>query len=166
VRPSTPRNQGHPLNPVYAFMVQSTIPSGRLLSIDQAAAVKSAGVLAVITPFKRAKSSRRPAPNHPRGGISPCCRRRTSFIHGQPIALVVARFHGRSHASGKSVTKFTIRKFPQCSIFPCSPRRSPAPLNLPVREPATQTRGDVWLAAMAKGTVMVDHTYTTPYQHQ
>jgi xanthine dehydrogenase YagR molybdenum-binding subunit len=38
------------------------------------------------------------------------------------------------------------------------------PPKSPGREPATQTRGDL-AAAMAKGTVTVEQTYTTPYQH-
>ena len=39
----------------YAYLVQSTIPSGSIAAIDQTAATRAPGVLAVITPFNAPK---------------------------------------------------------------------------------------------------------------
>ncbi|MGH9596558.1 MAG: xanthine dehydrogenase family protein molybdopterin-binding subunit, partial [Edaphobacter sp.] len=39
----------------YAYVVQATIPSGIIVSIDQAAAARAAGVYSIITPFNAPK---------------------------------------------------------------------------------------------------------------
>ena len=150
-----------PADPVYAFMVQSTIPSGRLLSIDQAAAIKSAGVLAVITPFN--------APKLPLASPQPPARRHITvlqeteiFYNGQPIALVVARSMAEAMQAA-NLLRIHYQQTPAKLNF-LDRLAEARPPKSPGREPATQTRGDV-AAAMAKGTVTVDHTYTTPYQH-
>jgi xanthine dehydrogenase YagR molybdenum-binding subunit len=82
----------------YAYIVQSTVPSGRIISIDQAAAMKSSGVLAVITPFN--------APKLPPANPQPPARRYITvlqeldvFYNGQPIAVVVARSLAEANAS-------------------------------------------------------------------
>jgi len=150
-----------PTDPVYAYIVQSTIPSGRIVSIDDSAATKSSGVLAVITPFN--------APKLPVAKPQPPARRHLSllqerdvFYNGQPIAVVVA------HSLPEALQA--------AELLHIHYQSSPAKLNFdkrlaearppksPGREPAAQTRGDI-AAAMAKGTVTVDQTYTTPYQH-
>ncbi len=73
-RQVSPPSSSRPAEPAYAFIVQSTIPSGQLLSIDQSAAERAAGVLAVITPFNAPKlpvahapASRAPPRHHPAG---------------------------------------------------------------------------------------------------
>ena len=45
---------------VYAFIVQATIPSGSVKSIDTASANRAPGVIAVITPFNAPKLSQGP----------------------------------------------------------------------------------------------------------
>lgn len=70
-----------PADPAYAYMVQSTIPRGRITSIDEGAAMKSSGVLAVMTPFNAPKL---PAAQL-RGGISRCCKMRTCFTKGNRL---------------------------------------------------------------------------------
>ena len=47
---------------VYAYIVQSTIPSGTIVSIDRAAADRSPGVIAILTPLQRAKVESGAAP--------------------------------------------------------------------------------------------------------
>jgi xanthine dehydrogenase YagR molybdenum-binding subunit len=143
-----------PSDPVYAYVVQSTIPSGRISSIDQAAAVKSSGVLAVITSFNAPKlpvaSPQLPARRH-----IPVLQETDVFYNGQPIAVVVARSLPEAMQAA--------------SLLHISYQQALAKLGFKdrlaeAREPATQTRGDL-AAAMAKGSVSVDQTYTTPYQH-
>ena len=150
-----------PTDVAYAYIVQSTIPSGRLTSIDQAAAEKSSGVLAVITPFN--------APKLPAASPQPPARRhvtvlqeRDVFYNGQPIAVVVARSLPEAMQAA-SLLHIHYQQTPAKLKF--KDRLGEArPPKSPGREPATQTRGDL-AAAMAKGTVTVEQTYTTPYQH-
>jgi xanthine dehydrogenase YagR molybdenum-binding subunit len=150
-----------PTDPVYAFMVQSTIPSGRLASIDQAAAMKSSGVLAVITPFN--------APKLPVASPQPPARRHVTvlqetdiFYNGQPIALVVARSLPEAMQASK-LLRIAYQQTPPKLSFNARLAEARAPKS-GGREPSTQTRGDI-AAAMARGTVTVDQTYSTPYQH-
>jgi xanthine dehydrogenase YagR molybdenum-binding subunit len=150
-----------PIDAVYAFIVQSTIPSGRIVSIDQAAAVKSAGVLAVITPFN--------APKLPAASPQPPARRHITvlqetdvFYNGQPIAVVVANSMAEA-VQAASLLRTHYQQTPAKLNF--HDRLAEArPPKSPGREPATQVRGDV-VAAMANGAVTVDQTYSTPYQH-
>jgi len=150
-----------PTDVAYAYIVQSTISSGRLTSIDQAAAEKSSGVLAVITPFN--------APKLPAASPQPPARRhvtvlqeRDVFYNGQPIAVVVARSLPEAMQAA-SLLHIHYQQTPTKLKF--KDRLGEArPPKSPGREPATQTRGDL-AAAMAKGTVTVEQTYTTPYQH-
>ena len=150
-----------PTDVAYAYIVQSTISSGRLTSIDQAAAEKSSGVLAVITPFN--------APKLPAASPQPPARRhvtvlqeRDVFYNGQPIAVVVARSLPEAMQAA-SLLHFHYQQTPAKLKF--KDRLGEArPPKSPGREPATQTRGDL-AAAMAKGTVTVEQTYTPPYQH-
>jgi xanthine dehydrogenase YagR molybdenum-binding subunit len=150
-----------PTDAVYAYIVQSTIPSGQIVSIDDAAAIKSSGVLAVITPFN--------APKLPVAKPQPPARRhitllqeRDVFYNGQPIAVIVARSLPEAMQAAEllhiqyqsSPAKLNFDK----RLAEARPPKSPG------REPAAQTRGDL-AAAMAKGTVSIDETYTTPYQH-
>ena len=150
-----------PSEPVYAYVVQSTIPSGRLVSIDQTAAAKASGVLAVMTPFH--------APKLPVSSPQPPARRHVTvlqetdvFYNGQPIAVVVARSLPEAVGAAK-LLHIRYEKAPAKLHF--KERLSEARLpKSPGREPAAQTRGDMG-AAMAKGEVTVAETYTTPYQH-
>jgi xanthine dehydrogenase YagR molybdenum-binding subunit len=150
-----------PTDPVYAYVVQSKISSGQIISIDDAAAAKSSGVLAVLTPFN--------APKLPVAKPQPPARRhitllqeRDVFYNGQPIAVVVARSLPEAMQAAEllhihyqtSPAKLNFGK----RLAEARPPKSPG------REPAAQTRGDL-AAAMAKGTISVDQTYTTPYQH-
>jgi xanthine dehydrogenase YagR molybdenum-binding subunit len=150
-----------PSDPVYAYVVQSTIPSGRISSIDQAAAVKSSGVLAVITSFNAPKlpvaSPQPPARRH-----IPVLQETDVFYNGQPIAVVVARSLPEAMQAA-SLLHISYQQALAKLGFKDRLAEARDPKS-PGREPATQTRGDL-AAAMAKGSVSVDQTYTTPYQH-
>ena len=74
---------------VYAYIVQSTIPSGTIVSIDRVAADRAPGVIAILTPFN--------APKLNPGPPQPPARRNLSLLqdadvsyNGQPVAVVVA----------------------------------------------------------------------------
>ena len=150
-----------PTDAVYAYLVQSTIASGRLKSIDAAAALQASGVFAVITPFN--------APKLPVTSAQPPARRHITvlqepdvFYNGQPIAVVVARSLPEARKAA-SLLRISYQKSPSRLDFKGRLGDAREPKS-PGREPTTQTRGDL-AAAMSKGTATVEHTYTTPYQH-
>ena len=68
---------------LYAYMVQSTIPSGTIVSIDQAAAEKATGILAILTPFNAPKIN--PAPPQPPA------RRTLSLLQDRTVSYNVNR---------------------------------------------------------------------------
>jgi xanthine dehydrogenase YagR molybdenum-binding subunit len=150
-----------PTDPAYAFIVQSTISSGSIAAIDQAASERASGVLAVITPFN--------APKLPVASPQPPARRHLTllqekevFYSGQPVAVIVAKSLPEAmYAAGllKITYKRTLSKlnFKKRLDEARPPKQSG-------REPGAQTRGDMD-AAMAKATIKIDQTYTTPYQH-
>ncbi len=76
-------------NPAYALIVQSTIPSGMLRSIDQTAAAKAPGVLAIMTPFN-APELPKPKPQPPARRHITVLQEKDIWYNGQPIALVIA----------------------------------------------------------------------------
>ncbi len=150
-----------PAEPAYGYVVQSTIASGSVRAIDQSVAERSAGVLAVITPFN--------APKLPPASPQPPARRHITvlqdtevFYNGQPIAVVVARSLPQAmHAA--SLLRISYNET-QPKLHFHERLADARPPKSPGRQPATQSRGDL-AAAMAKASVMVDETYTTPYQH-
>jgi xanthine dehydrogenase YagR molybdenum-binding subunit len=150
-----------PTEPVYAYVVQSTIPSGRIVSMDTSVSERASGVLAVMTPFNVSKL--------PQTGPQPPARRHVTllqdkevFYNGQPIAVVVAKSLPEAMEAARLLT-VKYQETPAKLHF--AERLGEArPPKGGGREPATQTRGDI-AAAMAKGTVTLDETYSTPYQH-
>jgi xanthine dehydrogenase YagR molybdenum-binding subunit len=148
-------------NLVYAYIVQSTIPRGAVAAIDQAAASKASGVLAILTPFN--------APKLPVASPAPPARRHITvlqepdvFYNGQPIAVVVARSLPEAmHAA--TLLKITYSQQPALLNF--KGRLGEArPPKQQGREPADSNRGDI-AASLAKSTAIVDVTYTTPIQN-
>ncbi len=150
-----------PTGAVYAFVVQSTIPSGSIVAIDQGTAELASGVLAVLTPFNAPKLPE-PSPQPPARRHITVLQEKDVFYNGQPIAVVVANSLPEAmHAA--SLLKISYMKTPAKLHF--KDRLSEArPPKQAGREPGAQTRGDMD-AAMAKATVKIDQTYTTPYQH-
>jgi xanthine dehydrogenase YagR molybdenum-binding subunit len=150
-----------PAEPAYAYIVRSTIPSGSVTAIDQEVAEKSAGVLAVITPFNALKL--------PVASPQPPARRHITvlqepdvYYNGQPIAVVVARSLPQAMHAANLLRISYKQTEPKLNFRErLGEARDP---KSPGRDPATQTRGDL-AAAMAKATVTVDETYSTPYQH-
>jgi len=148
-------------DPAYAFIVQSTIPSGSLAAIDQSAAMRAPGVLTIMTPFN--------APKLPGPKIQPPASRHITllqetavFYNGQPIAVAVANSLEQAQFAA-SLLKISYKREPAKLDFTgrLSEARSP---KQPGREPADSKRGDID-ASLAKSTVRVEETYTTPIQN-
>ena len=146
---------------VYAIMVQSTIPSGSITSIDDGAASRSAGVLKILTPFN--------APRLPKMQVEPPATRHITvlqeadvFYNGQPIAVVVANtLEQAKHAA--SLLRINYKVTPSKLDFKAGLAEAHTPKK-PGREPADSRRGDI-AASFAKSKVQVAETYTTPPQN-
>jgi xanthine dehydrogenase YagR molybdenum-binding subunit len=68
---------------VYGYIVQATIPSGTIASIDDTTAAHASGVLAVMTPLNAPKVT-------PNNNVQ-VLQDNHVLYNGQPIAVVVAR---------------------------------------------------------------------------
>jgi xanthine dehydrogenase YagR molybdenum-binding subunit len=144
----------------YAFIVQATIPSGSVKSIDAAAANRASGVLAVITPFNAPKLSPGPAQPPARRNLT-LLQDLTIAYNGQPIALVVAKTLNEAKAAAAMLK---ISYTPQPAKLQWENRLGEArwPKN-PGKEPAGNHRGDIG-SAFAQAAVTIDNTYVTPIQ--
>ncbi|HEY2459537.1 MAG TPA: xanthine dehydrogenase family protein molybdopterin-binding subunit [Candidatus Acidoferrum sp.] len=141
-------------NLAYAVMVQSTIPSGRIASIDRTAAEHAVGVIAVLTPENALKL--------------PGAEKRLSLLqddlvhyNNQPIAVVVANsLHEAVHGAELLKVRYedTPAKLDFIAGFPTS---HPGEHN---REPGDLSFGDVD-AGLRDAEIKIDQIYTTPIQH-
>lgn len=143
-----------------ALMVQSTIPNGSVASIDRTAAERSAGVVAVLTPFN--------APKLPVPKPEPPARRNLTVLqnadvayNGQPIAVVVAKTLAEArHAARQLKIKYNEQPAKLDLMGRLGEARWP---KNPGKEPAGNKRGDL-AAGFAQSSVVLDQTYITPIQ--
>jgi xanthine dehydrogenase YagR molybdenum-binding subunit len=138
----------------HAWLVTSTIASGRVTQIDASAAARAEGVIAVITP---ANALRLAAPE----------RRLTIlqddkvFHQNQPIAMVVAETLEQAQ-HGASLVRPRYEESPARLDFKAGfPNSYPSSHN---GEPGDQSWGNVD-AGLAEATVKIDQIYTTPIHH-
>src|SRR5437764_381925 len=139
---------------LYASLVMSTIPSGRVQRLDVAEAERASGVVAVITPRNALKL--------------PGAERRLTllqddqvFYQNQPIALVVAKtLHEAQHGASLVRPEYanSSAKLDFEAGFPASYTSTHN------GEPGDQSWGDVE-AGLKSAAVKVDQIYTTPIQH-
>jgi xanthine dehydrogenase YagR molybdenum-binding subunit len=146
---------------VYAYIVQATIPSGTILSIDRLSADRASGVIAILTPFNAPKLSQAPPQPPARRNLSLLQDTSVSY-NGQPIALVVAKSLNEAKAAAALLK---VRYAPKQAQVNFMERLGDArwPKN-PGKEPAGNHRGDLQ-AAFARSAVTVENTYITPIQH-
>jgi xanthine dehydrogenase YagR molybdenum-binding subunit len=144
----------------YAFVVQATIPSGTVQSIDSVSASRAPGVLSVITPFNAPKLSQGPPQPPARRSLTLLQDASVSY-NGQPIAVVIAKSLNEAKAAAAMLK---INYAPQPAKLQWEKRLGEArwPKN-PGKEPAGNHRGDM-NAAFAKAAVTIDNTYITPIQ--
>lgn len=146
---------------VYAYVVQSTIPSGRVASMDARVAERMPGVVAVLTPFN--------APKLQVGKPQPPARRNLTVLqdaevhyNGQPIAVVVAHSLPQAMAAARLLTiQYNAR--PAKLNFMGRLGEARLPKSNGKEQPDTH-RGDIE-DALAKGSARVDQTYVTPIQN-
>jgi xanthine dehydrogenase YagR molybdenum-binding subunit len=134
----------------YAYVVQATIPSGTIASIDDAAASHSSGVYSVITPFN--------APKLAVPGNVNILQDTNVLFNGQPIAIVVARSLLEAQMAAK-LLRIEYKDQPAKLDFNALLKNA----RPPKRGGATR-RGDPD-ASLAKATVVIDQIYSTPIQN-
>ena len=152
---------------LYARLVQASIPSGTIVSIDSSAAEHAPGVVAVLTPFN--------APKLNPGKPEPPAWRSLSLLqdkevhyNGQPIGIVVAQtLEQARHAA--ELLKIRYAKSPAKLMLP--PQMSKEEMlsqarwpSIPGKESPGDKRGDV-AAGFTKASAVVDQTYITPIQY-
>ena len=144
----------------FGFIVQSTIPSGTITSIDSKAAMRAPGVVAILTPFN--------APKLNPGQAQPPARRNLSLLqdtavhyNGQPVAVVVAKTLVEARAAARML-KITYAPLPAKINFRDHLDEARWPKN-PGKEPAGNHRGDLQ-AGFSKSSVVIENTYITPIQ--
>lgn len=145
-------------NLAYAALKCSTIPKGRITSLDISAAKTAPGVLLVLTHENAPKLG--DVSLFPQGGAASTLNPlRDGSIHwnGQPVALVLAETHEQAeHAAG--LIRITYEEEP--AHLTLSLERAKPPKNI-LGEPPTVAIGDAE-AALATSEVRVDNVYRTP----
>lgn len=146
-------------NLAHAVFVSSTIPSGRITSIDTEAARKAKGVLQVFTHLNMPKLGKLKV--YPAGvagqSFMPLQADRINYV-GQHIALVVAqRLEQAEYAA--SLVKATYAQEAAHSTFENGLNRAYTP-----EDSLNATRGNA-KQGFAQAAVKVDETYTTPIEH-
>jgi xanthine dehydrogenase YagR molybdenum-binding subunit len=134
----------------YGYVVQSTIPAGTIVSIDQGAAAQASGVYSIITPFN--------APKLTVPGSVNILQDANVLYNGQPIAVVVARSLPEAELAAK-LLRIEYKEQPAKLDFNAHLKDARPP-----KRGGTTRRGDPE-ASLAKATVVVDQVYSTPVQN-
>jgi xanthine dehydrogenase YagR molybdenum-binding subunit len=134
----------------YAYVVQSTIPSGTIAFIDDDAASHSSGVYSIITPFN--------APKLTVPGNVNILQDTNVIFNGQPIAVVVARSLPEAEMAAK-LLRIEYKDQPAKLDFNALLKNARPP-----KRGGTSRRGDPD-ASLAKASVVIDQIYSTPIQN-
>lgn len=145
----------------YAYVVQSTIPCGTIVSIDRDSADRAPGVLSILTPFNAPKLNPGPPQPPARRNLS-LLQNAYIYYNGQPVAVVVAKSLSEAKAAA-AMLRFKYSPKPSQVDFMQNLGEARWPKN-PGKEPAGNHRGDIE-AAFSKSSVIVENTYMTPIQH-
>jgi xanthine dehydrogenase YagR molybdenum-binding subunit len=148
----------------FGSLVLSTIPNGRIAAIDDEAAARMPGVIAVLT--------HRNAPRLPEGGkasIDPPSGRALSLLqddrvsyNNQPIALVVAESPEQAReAAQRLVVRYDIE--PAAVVFEQAKTSAIKPDKIQ-QEETDSSRGDT-AGGRRAAQVSIEATYTTPVEH-
>jgi xanthine dehydrogenase YagR molybdenum-binding subunit len=156
----------HPVaNVVQAVLVTSTIPSGRVLSIDDSAAREIPGVLLVMT---HENAFRLPQKTKD-GKLQPPIGRRLTLLqedevhyNNQPIAVVVADTYEHAREAGARL-RIEYERKPAVLDFEQA-REAVHPPDKVLAEETDTKRGDLH-AGLLSGSARIDVTYTTPIEH-
>ncbi len=155
-----------PAGLVYAAIVESTVPAGRIVGLDTAAAEQSVGVLLVLThrnaerlPYLQA--DQRPPVDPVSGEQLRVLQDDRVLFRGQPIGVVVAATQAQAeHAAALVRVDYDLDPAPRTRFGPEWARPTSAAAQKAGRGPETrQGDPDTALAAAAH---RVDHVYVQP----
>ncbi|WP_067336206.1 xanthine dehydrogenase family protein molybdopterin-binding subunit [Stappia indica] len=150
---------------VYAVIVNATVGLGRIVSIDQAAATRLPGVIAVISHLNAPRLAYRPH----KGAIDPATGERLHVLqddqvrfYGQPVAVVVADTldHAERAAAALSIAYVAERPAVDPSASGTTEIMAEASKGPNAYYPADTARGDAD-AALATAPVRIDAFYDT-----
>ena len=148
----------------HAVMVQSTVSSGRIASIDVGEAERSPGVLLVLTHQNAPQLPQkgRAAVNPPAGRVMSLLQDDVVNYNGQPIAVVVADTFERATAAAARVR---VSYTPQPGALDFAAAKSnPHPPASKGPTPHEASWGD-FAAGLSAAEVRIDAVYTTPMEH-
>ena len=153
-------------NVAHAVIVTSTIARGRIARMNTAAAEKSPGVIAVLTPANAPKlpHGAKPPIDPPAGRVLSLMQDDLVHYNGQPIGLVVADTLEHAKAAASLVRTSYVAQKPELDMATAPPAPTTGS-GRPAggREPVATTRGD-FTAGLAQADVHADYAYTTPYE--
>jgi xanthine dehydrogenase YagR molybdenum-binding subunit len=145
-----------PGDAAYAFAVQSTIARGRIAEIDPSPAIALPGVLTVLTHVNAPRLA------NPQGDLAVLQSDAVAY-HGQVVALVVAETpEVARHAAGLVRLEYDAQP-PRVHLSADDPALY-APDHIMPQNVTDTFAGDAD-AALAAAPVTIDHTYTTPNEH-
>ncbi len=143
---------------VYAYMVQSTIASGRIASIDAAAARQQSGVIDVLTHENAPRVNAKPANENDR--TLNLLQSDAVLYDRQPIGLVIADTFARAKHAASLVRVRYETAHPRTRL---AQGQFYVPNKIHGEESETH-RGDP-VSALRDAAVKVDAVYTTPVEH-
>jgi xanthine dehydrogenase YagR molybdenum-binding subunit len=148
----------------HAVMVRSTVPAGRIASIDAVESGAMPGVILVMTHENTPQ-----LPHKGRAAVNPPAGREMTLLqdtairyNGEPVALVIAEtFEQATQAAGR--VKVRYEEAPAVLDFERAKKDAYKPEKMTRSAPDTHW-GDVE-QGMKLAQVVVDHVYTTPMEH-
>jgi len=145
---------------VHAVIVESTVPSGRIVALDTRAASAAAGVIAVLTHHNAPRVEQSKGPKDANARILPVLQDDKVRYDRQPVALVVADTFERAT---DAATLIAVRYHRERAVttFKDADTFTPADVH---NEAAVEERGDPD-RSLAAAAVVVDHLYVTPREH-
>lgn len=143
-------------NAAYGVLVMSTIPYGTIASIDDSAAKRSAGVIAVISHLNAPKLNKPKEGSLRETGLIPFADNSIRYA-GQRIAIVVANTLEQA-TRGAELVQVSYNAMPaRMDIQQFRNEKYD-------RAKSAFSKGDAG-AALASAPVKIDQTYRTPYEH-
>jgi xanthine dehydrogenase YagR molybdenum-binding subunit len=148
----------------HAVMVTSTVPSGRIIRMDVAAALAAPGVIAVLTPMNapRLPQGGRPGVNPPAGRVLSLLQDDVVSYNNQPIAVAVADTLERAAQAARLVR--VVYAPAEAKLDFGAARASAYAPPMANREPTDLSRGNVG-EGLAAAAAKVEVVYRTPIEH-
>ncbi len=152
-------SSAHGKKMLYAYLIQSSIPSGEIIAMDTTAADRASGVVKILTPFNAPKLPM-VQPQPPAVRTLSLLQDRKVYYNAEPIGVVIAKSQVEA-AHAASLVKVRYNKTPAKLDFDhhLGDARLPKHANAPKERKPGEAE-----ASWAKATTILEQTYTTPLQ--